>query len=152
MRPSCGFTPGEWRNKDEQVPLEKGLLLLLWCSASGNQNTTNMMHYEKGNMKFNHITETNSTYLCHWWWPHLYFLLSWALVHMWAAYFSAWELCVCSGPSLDTLWTAHAPVFWWGFLHWTTSVFVNGCRGTGGAGGGRNTSDRDKFAKKTKHK
>lgn len=47
VRPSCGFTPGEWRNTDEQVPLEKGLLLLLRCSASGKHNTTNICWKKK---------------------------------------------------------------------------------------------------------
>lgn len=35
---SCGFTPGEWKNTDEQVPLEKKLLF--WWSP-GKKNAAN---------------------------------------------------------------------------------------------------------------
>lgn len=59
------------------------------------------------------------------------------LEHIWSSDSSAWIRCACSGPLTDTLWTAHAPVSWWGFPRWTTSTAVNGCRGTGGAGGAR---------------
>ena len=56
MRPICVFTTGEWRNTDEQVPLEKGLLLLLRCSASGKQKYNKWMT-TKTQWMWSYITE-----------------------------------------------------------------------------------------------
>lgn len=138
-----------WRSKDEQVPLAKGLLLLLRCSPVEWSNT-HKTSYDQNETKKKPVQEDKNKY-CHNWniqpypcrWQlsfpeaRLNFLPLRDLEHIWSSDSSVWIRCACSGPLTDTLWTAHAPVSWWGFPRWTTSAAVNGCRGTGGAGGAR---------------
>lgn len=123
------------------------------CCCYGAPHLENKIQHTNDYKKTECDTEwyylTNPTYQCHSQWAsplnHLNYLPLWALEHIWPADFSVRKHCVCSGPSIGTLWTAHAPVFWWVFLHWTTSVFVNGYKGTGGARRGRKTLDKRDF-------
>lgn len=78
------------------------------------------------------------TYQWCWWFAFLqsslHVLSVWDSEHVLSS--SVWKHCVCSCRSTGTLWTARAPVFS-GFLRWTMSVFVNGCKDTGEAKGER---------------
>lgn len=121
------------------MPLEKKLLF--WWSP-GKQNATNTCQHKWNTLQSESRAEWCSdleiwkipTHQCCWQFAFpqncLRSLSEWDLENVWSS--CVWKYCVCSCPLTDTLWAARAPVFS-GFLRWTMSVFVNGCKDTGEA-------------------